>query len=167
MTAVGWFLLLELSSSISISPPRLNLFICAVIPPGRLGTAGLGALLTKQVGVLSISCDDEDDVEDVDEDELVDKDEHIKTELVKVLLAVATGYGSSFDCGVESDTFKLKPIGGGLFGMLGGGWFGFSNILAVVAVLVGMEDISLAPLIVFETDVDIVLKSLFFFEENS
>ena len=63
----------------------------------------------------------------------------------------------------------MKPIGGGLFGILGGGWFGFSKIrtvdviFGVDVVMVACVDISLAPLIVFETEVDIELKSSIFF----
>ncbi len=63
---------------------------------------------------------------------------------------------------------KLNPIGGGLLGTLGGGWLGFSNILVVIGWVdcgcgcgcgCAVTDISLAPLIVFETDVEIELKS--------
>ncbi len=140
----------------SISP-RLNLLICAeIIPPGLLGTAGLGALLLLlnsklllvvlellPFGELSISCEDEDD-----EEELVDKEDELSNDAVLL-----------FEVLIDSFSIViLKPIGGGRLGKLGGGCVGFSNILnadvgvVVVEVLDVIVVVSLATLVVFEMD---------------
>ena len=72
----------------------------AIRPPGRRGTTGFGALAGGLLvllilvawfkwGVLSISCDEDDD--DAEDEELVDKEDELNNaELVKLGFVVAT-----------------------------------------------------------------------------
>ena len=100
-------------------------------------------------GELSISCEDEDD-----EEELVDREDELSNDAVLL-----------FEVLIDSFSIViLKPIGGGRLGKLGGGCVGFSNILnadvgvVVVVVVVGGEVadvivvVSLVTLVVFEMD---------------
>lgn len=97
-------------------------------------------------GELSISCEDEDD-----EEELVDREDELSNDAVLL-----------FEVLIDSFSIViLKPIGGGRLGKLGGGCVGFSNILnadvGVVVVVVGevvdvIVVVSLATLVVFEMD---------------
>jgi hypothetical protein len=67
--------------------------------PGLRGTTGLGAftLVADElllIGELSISCDDEDeDAQEVDAEQLVDKEDELsnEAELLKLLLLFVTG----------------------------------------------------------------------------
>ena len=97
-----------------------------MVAPGRLGTIGFGPLVDDWLWVFIIEFnisweDDEDEEDEVDNVEALNN---------RIDLFDSTLSG----CGADnSDVWSncmigmLKPIGGGLFGISGGGWEGFSN----------------------------------------
>lgn len=145
---------------------------------GRLGTAGLGPLAGTGLLLLlfwllfvvvlfvelSISWDEDETADELEELS------NVEFELLANLLLVFDRDGESDDgstCKVE----MLKPIGGGRIGTLGGGWFGFSNMILLLEVVDADDGDIEGDLSIWEASRLLILNALtagvmFWFDES-